>query len=329
MRTDLTRISAFVVLASVSWAQLDAARAQEEGGAGDLAEPAPVDAQMSEAAADANVEEIASSTFGHAYPVRFARRPLVLHEGMIRADSRLTIAGATGPGTFSALDIGGAISPIENLELGLSTELTGAVPAPGGISLISVIFSPDVSYGDIPVYARYQFQEGKSFLAGVDLAFVLPTNTDFSITAGLPMRILEVFGLFTMDMNLNIRYRNGDAFAAYVTDPSNATFDFTFSGASITNITDHGYIEIGGGIGVVNVGGGAGASNVLELPAYLGGGYTHKGKVLIDIFTQFGWQPLMTVHGPPGKDTFNIADDWFVTVGATVHTKELFGTNKP
>lgn len=328
MRRGTTRFCSFLLLTSLSYAQPGEAHAQGEEATENLAKPDPHDPEMSAAAADVDVEAAALSTFGSSYPVRFARRPLVLHEGMVRADSRLTIGGATGSGTFSALDIGGAISPVKNLELGLSTQLTGAIPAPGGISLISVIFSPKASYGDIPVYARYQFHEGKSFLSAVDLALVLPANTDFSITAGLPMRVLELFGLFTMDMNLNIRYRNGDKFAAYVADPSNATFDFTFSGASIINLTDHGYVEIGGGIGVVNVGGAAGANNVLELPAYLGGGYTYKGDVLIDIFAQFGWQPVMTVNGPPGVDLFNIADDWFATVGVKVHTRELFGPNK-
>ncbi|MBW2381394.1 MAG: hypothetical protein JRG70_17920, partial [Deltaproteobacteria bacterium] len=87
------------------------------------------------------------ATFGAEYPVRFARRPLVLGEGMVRADGRLTVGGVSVSGTFSSIDIGGAMSPIENLELGLSTELTGSVPAPGGVSLIGIIFSPQASYG--------------------------------------------------------------------------------------------------------------------------------------------------------------------------------------
>ncbi len=268
------------------------------------------------------------ATFADGYPVRFARRPLVLGEGMVRADGRLTIGGVFGPGTFSSLDIGGAVSPIENLEVGLSTELTGAVPAPGGIGLVSVIFSPTASYGDIPIYARYQYAKSETAVAAVDLVLVVPSNTDFSLTAGVPLRIVELFGLFTMDMNINIRYRNGDKYAAFIPNPSKNTADFTFSGASITNITDSGYIEIGGGVGLVNVGGGAGAKNVVELPFFIGGGYTYKGKVLTDIFTQFGWQPLMIPNGPPGVDTFNVGKTWYVTVGATVHTKALFGKNK-
>lgn len=271
-------------------------------------------------------EEIA--TF-YEYPTRFARRPLVLNEGMVRADSRITVAGVSGPGTFSSLDIGAAVSPVEKLELGLSTELTGAVPAPGGVSLISVIFSPDASYGDIPVYARYQFHEGeKAFLAAADLVMVLPSNTDFSLAVGLPMRVLELFGLFTIDMNLNFLYRNGDKYGALVSNPSDHTMDFTFSGASIINLTDYGYLEIGGGVGVVNINGGAGAKNVVELPFFLGGGYTLQRKDLIDLFAQFGWMPLMTANKPPGRDTFNVGDDWFVTIGVTVHTKPLFGKNK-
>ena len=269
------------------------------------------------------------ATFAHGYPVRFARRPLVLDEGMVRADGRLTVGGVFGPGTFSSLDIGGAVSPIENLEVGLSTELTGAVPAPGGISLISVLFSPTASYGDIPIYARYQYARSETALAAVDLVLVVPSNTDFSLTAGIPLRILELFGLFTMDMNINIRYRNGDKYASFISNPSKNTADFTFSGASITNITDNGYIEIGGGVGLVNVGGGAGAKNVVELPFFIGGGYTYEGKVLTDIFAQFGWQPLMIANGPPNVDTFDVGKTWYVTVGATVHTKALFGKHKP
>jgi hypothetical protein len=217
----------------------------------------------------------AVAVFAHGYPVRFARRPLVLDEGMVRADGRVTIGGVKlGSGTFSSLDIGGAVSPIENLELGLSTELTGAVPAPGGIGLLTGIFSPQpqASYGDIPVYARYQFAESETALVAVDLVLVLPSNTDFSITAGLPLRIVELFGLFTMDMNLNIRYRNGDKYAAFIPNPSKNTAEFTFDGAAIMNITDNGYVEIGGGVGLVNVGGGAGAKNVVEIPFFLGGG---------------------------------------------------------
>lgn len=296
----------------------------------DVAEPTDVAGAEGDSGTPASTEaeEKPVAMFGEAYPVRFARRPLVMNEGMVRADGRLTVGGAPGTGTFSSLDIGGAVSPIENLELGLSTELTGAVPAPGGISLIPVIFSPQASYGDIPIYARYQVAESDVALLGVDLVLVLPTNTDFSITAGLPLRILELFGLFTMDMNLNVRYRNGDKYAAFIANPSKNTADFTFSGASITNITDNGYIEIGGGVGIVNVGGGAGAKNVVELPFFVGGGYTYEGKVLADIFVQFGFDPLMTANGPPNIDTFNVGDDWYVTLGASIHTKPLFGKNK-
>jgi len=285
-------------------------------------------AQDEGAAAEAAEEEAATAVFAHGYPMRFARRPLVLDEGMVRADGRLRVGGTFGPGTFSSMDIGGAVSPVDKLEIGLSTELTGAVPAPGGLSLISVIFSPDASYGDIPIYARYQYAESEVALAAVDLVLVLPANTDFSLTAGIPLRIVELFDLFTMDMTINVRYRNGDKYAAFIADPSNNTADFTFSGASVINITDGGFFEIGGGVGLVNVGGGDGAKNVVELPFFLGGGYTHRGKVLTDIFAQFGWEPLMTANAPPGLDTFNVGDTWFVTVGASVHTKALFGPNE-
>jgi hypothetical protein len=289
---------------------------------------ASAEASPSSAETEVSDEKAPPATFGDSsYPLRFARRPLVLDEGMVRADGRVTVGGVIGSGTFSSLDIGGAVSPIENLELGLSTELTGAIPAAGGISLISVIFSPRASYGDIPIYARYQFVDRDQAMIAVDLTLVLPTNTDFSMTASLPLRIVELFDLFTMDMNASITYRNGDKYAALSPNPSKNTADFAFSGGSVINITDKGFIEIGGGLRIANVGGGTDVKTVIELPAYLGGGYTLEKKVLVDLFAQFGWDPLMTANTPPGRDTFNVKDDWYLTIGATVHTRALFGKN--
>lgn len=310
-----------LLLGSLVVAPVDRALAQEP--AGESSEVA-----THEEPATTDEDQATEARFGPEYPVRFARRPLVLDEGMIRGDARLTVGGLPGSSLFSSLDIGGAISPIEDLEVGLSTELTGAVPAPGGISLISVIFSPTASYGDIPVYGRYRFVESETASMAVDLILVLPANTDFTITAALPLRIVELFGVMTIDMGFGIRYRNGDRYAPFIPDPSKHTADFTYSGGAIANITDHGYVEIGGGVGVVNVGGGVGAENVVEIPFFLGGGYTHDGKVLVDIFSQFGFQPLMTANGPPGRSTFNAADDWYVTIGAAVHSKPLFGKHK-
>jgi hypothetical protein len=36
----------------------------------------------------------------------------------------------------------------------------------------------------------------------------------------------------------------------------------------------------------------------------------------------------MAANGPPGVDTFPVSDNWYVTIGATIHTKPLFGKNK-
>jgi hypothetical protein len=318
----MARIVSSVVFISLLVGPATAVHAEEE-----VAEPAAVSSEPT-SAEEAKEEEKPVAMFVEAFPVRFSRRPLVLGEGMVRADGRITVGGVSGPGTFSALDLGGAVSPIENLEVGLSTELTGNVPAPGGNSLITVIFSPQASYGDIPIYARYQYAANDIALAAVDLTLVIPSNTDFQLAAGLPLRILELFGLFTLDAHLTIRYRNGDKYAAFSPNPSNNTVEFAFAGGSVTNITDNGYIDIGGGVGLANVGGGTDVKNVVEIPFFIGGGYTYDGKVLADIFAQFGFTPLMTANAPPGRDTFNAGDDWYITIGATVHTKSLFGANK-
>lgn len=48
---------------------------------------------------EAAVTEDEETAAFHGYPVRFARRPLVLDTGMVRADSRLTVGGVFGSGT--------------------------------------------------------------------------------------------------------------------------------------------------------------------------------------------------------------------------------------
>ncbi|MEM9727942.1 MAG: hypothetical protein AAF997_05105 [Myxococcota bacterium] len=262
------------------------------------------------------------------YPTRFAQRPLVLDPGIVRLDGRINVGGVEGSGVISALDLGVALSPVENLEVGLSTELTGALPSPPGVGLVSVLFSPDAAYGDIPVYARYRFLEGRIISAGLDLIAVLPSNSDLTVEFGIPFRIIELFGLFTSDLRAAVRYRNGDKFAGAVDNPANTTFDVRLDGASSINITDHGFLELGGGVDIVNIGGRPGAKNVVELPLFLTGGYTIRRKVLVDVFAQVGFNPLETFNAPPGRGTFNVDEDWFVNIGATIFTEPLFGKRK-
>ena len=279
---------------------------------------------------DGDSAEEATPTTGYGYPIRWARRPLVIHEGMVRGDSRIYIGGVSGPGTLSSIDIGGAVSPVDGLEIGISSERIGTVPAPAGNGLLSVIMSPRGRYGDIPIYARYQYHETDIFAAGVDLVLTMPVNTDFKLTVNVPLRIFEILGLFTMDMNTGFTLVAGDSFAAFTSDPSNVTFDFDWGGAGTVNITDHGFIQIGGGLSVVNLNGGPGAKAVLELPAFLGGGYTWETKkdLLIDFFVKSGFLPVMFANQPTGLDMFDVGSTWFVTFGAQVYTWPVFGKNR-
>lgn len=265
------------------------------------------------------------------YPVRWARRPLVVKEGMLRVDSRVFIGGSFEPGTVSALDLGGAVSPVAHLELGVSSMRTGSIPAAAGNGLISVLMSPDAHYGDIPLYARYQFHESEIFAAAADLVLTLPSRTDFELTLGVPMRVYELFGFFTLDSSLSFTLRAGDAFSERSSSPSDISFDITFEGASTYNLTDRGFLQIGGGLSLTNLNGGPGAKNVIELPFFLGGGYSYLSKkkpLLVDFFAQAGWLPLMYAHRPEGIDAFNVGDTWFVTFGAQVYTSPLFGARR-
>jgi hypothetical protein len=278
---------------------------------------------------EAETEE-AIATTSYDYPIRWARRPLVIHEGMARVDSRIYLGGVSGPGTLSSIDIGGAVSPVEGLEVGISSQRLGTVPALAGNGLLTVLMSPTGRYGDIPIYARYQYHETDIFAAGVDLVLTMPANTDFKLTANVPLRIFEIMGIFTMDMNTSITLVAGDSYAAYTSNPSKVTFDFDWGGLGSVNITDHGFIQIGGGVSVVNLNGGPGVKSVVELPAFLGGGYTLESEkdLLVDFVVQSGFLPLMFANQPAGLSMFDVGSTWFVVFGAQVYTRPLFGKNR-
>jgi len=289
-------------------------------------------AQASETVVEAEVDEEKRETprTGYGYPIRWARRPLVLHEGMVRADARVYVGGAFGPGTASSIDIGGALSPVENLEIGISSQRIGTVPAVAGNGLLTVIMSPKGRYGDIPVYARYQFHENDILAVGVDLVLTLPVNTDFRLTGNVPLRIFEILGIFTMDMNTGFTLVAGDSYSQFTNAPSNVSFDFDWGGAGTVNVTDHAFVQIGGGVSVVNLNGGPGVKTVVELPFFLGGGYTYESSenLLVDFFLQTGFLPLMLGHQPGGLSNFEVGSTWFVAFGAQVYTEPLFGKNR-
>jgi hypothetical protein len=295
-------------------------QAQEEA-----AEPEEASAEVEQESAEL---KIATTSYG--YPIRWARRPLVIDEGMVRADGRIYVGGTFAPGTSSSIDIGGAVSPVEGLEVGISSQRIGTVPALAGNGLLTVIMSPKGHYGDIPIYARYQYHETDIFAAGVDLVLSLPANTDFRLTVNVPLRIFEIMGIFTMDMNTGLTLVAGDSYAQFTSNPSNVTFDFDWGGTGTVNITDNGFIQIGGGVSVVNLNGGPGARGVVELPAFLGGGYTYESKkdLLIDFFVQSGFLPVMLANQPAGLEMFEVKSTWFVAFGAQVYTRPLFGKNR-
>ena len=279
---------------------------------------------------EAEQEEKTTARTGDGYPIRWARRPLVLQRGMVRADGRTYVGGTFTSGTLSSIDIGGALSPVDNLEIGISSQRIGTVPATAGNGMLTVITSPKARYGDIPVYARYQFHQNDVLAVGVDVVLSLPANTDFRITANLPLRIFEILGLFTMDMNTGFTLVAGDSYGELTPEPSNVTFDFDWGGAGTVNVTDHAFVQIGGGVSVVNLNGGPGVRAVVELPAFVGAGYTYESpkRLLVDFFLQGGFLPVMFGNPPPGLSNFEVESTWFVAFGAQVYTEPLFGKGR-
>ncbi|MBJ74434.1 MAG: hypothetical protein CMN31_24415 [Sandaracinus sp.] len=147
-----------------------------------------------------------------ALPTRFVARPLTLPRFWIRGDGMALIYrvpdipfdddGNIG----SVFQLGGAFGITDDLEVGISNERLGATRAwpisrfgPNlGEGVFPLIFTPDFDYGDLPVYGRFRFFSSESFEVAADAVLVIPTNTDFQMRFGLPVR-LRAGGLFALD----------------------------------------------------------------------------------------------------------------------------------
>jgi hypothetical protein len=63
----------------------------------------------------------------------------------------------------------------------------------------------------------------------------------------------------------------------------------------------------------------------------VGGGYTHvlKNLVMLDIFAQFGWRPLVYLNPPSGVDFVPVAQSWVLAVGVAIHTSPILQRGDP
>ncbi len=268
------------------------------------------------------------------YPKAYAARPLTMNKFMIRgtmlvdvkrATPNNTSGKATGPPLVS-IDLGAAFAVSDKLEVGVSNYRLGSTPPNTGQGMFPIVVAPRGTFGDMPLYVRYSFLQKRYVEMALDFVLLLPTWTNMSVTAGLPMR-LRVRDVFTVDTGTElVLLTNGAGLNAEV--PLKATY----------SITPAGFIFADSGFSFQNVArnltGGSYrdsslafpiARNQIFVPLGVGGGYTHvvRNIVMIDVFARFGWNPFVYVNPPTGTNTVPVADSWVLTVGAIIHTSPI------
>lgn len=168
------------------------------------------------------------------YPIRYTLRPLTLNRLQLRGDAVLTIfrrpeiAIANDDNVASMLAFGAAFGITDDFEIGLSGERLGSPrsfpllwPDRGvGEGLISLHFSPDFDFGDIPLYARFRFLRDRIQIAA-ELAVLIPANTDAQIRIGVPVR-LGLADAFAIDTGIAF----GLVFADSPSDPGDDFFAY-------------------------------------------------------------------------------------------------------
>ena len=273
---------------------------------------------------------------GWPYPKAMASRPLTMHQYMIRGTFSVGVKrAAIDPNTgepsdrpLVSIDIGGAFSPLENLELGVSNYRLGSSGPTTGQGLFPIVVSPSGTFGDMPLYVRYSFMRKHYVEMAADFVLLIPTFSNLSVTFGLPTRIRlrdtvsidtgAEFLILTDGAGLNIELPFKLTY-----NPKPAGFIFADSGFSFQNlarnITGVSYRDTNLAF--------PGARNQVFIPLAVGGGYTHviKDIVMIDVFARFGWNPFIYINPPSGTDTSIVpaADSWTLSVGMLIHTSPI------
>lgn len=333
MRYRLSKSPLFFGAALLGLAVSASAAAEEEAGV------ATKEALVEETSVGEAIAETAHP--GWTYPKGYAQRPLVIDKHMLRGTFSIDVKRLSFPlgngarQTLVALDFGAAFSPLNNLEVGISNYRLGSTPPKTGQGLFPIIVSPSADFGDIPIYGRYSFLRKDYVEIAVDLVMVLPSNTNFAVTFGVPVRI-RARPTVTIDIGMEFSVLTKSA-GANIELPVKSTF----------NITPAGFIFGESGFSFQNLGRNTitttttssvpdsnvafpVAKNQVFMPFGIGGGYTVviKGKVMMDVFGRFGWNPFVYLNPPTGVKAVPGRDTWFLGIGTIVHTRPLLKASR-
>ncbi|MGB5704164.1 MAG: hypothetical protein WBM48_15190, partial [Polyangiales bacterium] len=224
------------------------ARAQDKAADGaDEAAPVVREAIIEETSRGAAVSETAAP--GWPYPKAYASRPLTMNKFMIRGTFSVDVkrgfadpsTGAQAGRPLVSFDFGAAVSPLDNLEVGVSNYRLGSTGPVTGQAMFPIVVSPIGTFGDMPVYVRYSFMRKDYVEMAADFVLSIPSWTNLSATLGLPVRI-RVRDTVTIDTGTElVVLSNGAGLNVEVPfkftyNPTPAGFIFADSGFSFQNL---------------------------------------------------------------------------------------------
>ena len=273
------------------------------------------------------------------YDIRYANRDLTLPRGMMRGTfdtvvgRRVEDASGLGQpfgpvGTVSTMNFGVAISLAQDFELGFSRYRMGSFPSLsvfpgfgfGGEGLITFSLSPEVKFGDIPVYGRFQALDRDVVKLAFDAVFRIPSRTSFGFLFGVPLRFI-IQERFTFDTGLEMVVDDNPQ------GPSVWSMNLPFK--FVANATDQLFFELMSGMTFFDLSQTirTATSGLIQGPFYLiplgvRAGYTPEARAtMMDVFVDFRFPSL---YGFTTRGSQLNAETWQVTIGFNVHSPVLF-----
>lgn len=224
---------------------------------------------------------------GDATPQNYVERSMTLGQGELRADFAPidwgllfgSIGGRSGIKDIQGLRIsrvetGSLDTTILTLGLGAGYGVTDELEV--GALLLPLVLAPDGDFGDIELYGRYRFLSGDVEVGG-QLGVSIPTNTNFGLSAGLP--VLFHLGAIRIDTGVELEL----IFA----DPTNFV-DIDIPVAASVSVADGFFVGVRSGLFVPDF-------DDIAIPLQAFAGYTLlAGRApLADITATFGWPRLL------------------------------------
>jgi hypothetical protein len=273
------------------------------------------------------------------YDIRFANRSLVLPRGMIRGTFDTVVGrreensrglGRTfGPtGTVSSMNFGFAISLAQDFEIGFSRYRMGSFPDMnvlpsfgfGGEGLITFSLAPEVKFGDIPLYLRFQAVDREVVKLAFDAVFRIPVRTPFGFVGGVPVRFI-IQEQFSFDTGVQFEVtdnRQGPAIWGMnipFTFNANATDQLFFQLLSGMN-----FFDLGQTIRTVTSGLVQGPFYFIPLGATVGYAF-EGGSTMMDAFVSFRFPAL---YGFTTRESNVNSETWQFIIGFNIHSPVLF-----